>query len=222
MWKRIRQAPKRRKWRHLWMNAWAHKMWHKDSEALIFSIRFVFHKFMWHLEKENISDLSLHIVSEWGQLPDWGGAQGRRQALCRWHPVHSCHLPLDSTSAVPPCFPGLVWSTRLLACFSPWALCSAHPAQHPHVIRLAGAVPPFLTSFSIGKIPYEWTLGSSLLRPLLILFQREYASSWLPALDILCAEAECIHAFPCNVITNKYYFESLKFIYTVFFCNPPT
>lgn len=132
------------------VNAWTHKMWHEDSEAMIFSIRFVLHEFMWHLEKENISGLSLHIVSERGQLPDWGGARGWRQALCRWHPVRFCHLPLDSTSAVPPCFPGLVWSTRLVACFSPWALRPAHTAQHHHVIRLAGAVPPFPTSFSVG------------------------------------------------------------------------
>lgn len=101
------------------VNAWTHKMWHGDSAATIFSIRFVLREFMWHLEKENISGLSLHIVSERGQLPDWGGARGWRHALCRWHPVHSCHLPPDSTSAVPPCFPGLARSTKLLACCSP-------------------------------------------------------------------------------------------------------
>lgn len=146
-----------------------------------FSSSDVWHEFMWHLEKENISGLSLHIVSERGELPDWGGAW--------WHPVRSCHLPPDATSAVPPCFPGLVPSTGLLACWSPWALRSAHPAQHPHVIRLAGAVPPLPTSFSSSYRPYEWTLGSSLLTPLLILFQREYVSSWLLALGVVCAVA---------------------------------
>lgn len=118
MWKKETTGPKTLK-TEAFVNAWTHKMWHGDSAAMIFSIRFVLREFMWHLEKENISGLSLHIVSERGQLPDWGGARGWRHVLCRWHPVHSCHLPPDSTSAVPPCFPGLVPSTKLLVCFSP-------------------------------------------------------------------------------------------------------
>ncbi len=164
MWKRSRQALKTLK-TEAFVNAWTHKMWQEDSEAMIFSIRFVLREFMWHLEKENISGLSLHIVSEQGQLPDWGGARGWRQALCRWHPVRSFHLPLDSTSAVPPCFPGLVRSTRLLVCFSPWALRPAHPAQHPVLSGWQEPSLPLQLHSASGRYHMSGLWGQAYLHP---------------------------------------------------------
>lgn len=106
-------------------------------------------------KREHLWLVSLHCVCT-GQLPDWGESLRWRQAFWLWHSVQSCHLLLDSTSAVPPCFPGLVPSTRLLACFSPWALRPAHPAQHPHVIRLAGAFPPLPISFTKRWVDTIW------------------------------------------------------------------
>lgn len=128
-------------------------------------------------KREHLWLVSLHCVCA-GKLPDWGESLRWRQAFWLWHSVQSCHLLLDSTSAVPPSFPGLVRSTRLVACFSPWALLTL-----PNTLMLSGWQEPSLPfrfhSPRIGWIPYECTLGSSLLTPLLILFQGEYTSLWL-------------------------------------------